>query len=233
MVYTVYKTSLLLFEVSAKSSWWEEKRQLNVSAKHWSKSTEILLIPHYNSFQWCLYLPVSSASGYMPFQFGQLIRRTGEWRQLNFSSWRGAAQSYLPCLKVRSYGTLLLRYLLMFFSFRGRIGQKKLSHPDIQVNNRLVLHKNDKMWAQTSISQQTAFTFTPAGGQLASSFIISWYSPRLPLLQEVENVLQLIDSPGTESHLDIGLHVLFHFQPSPSFKVIIVITHCESYWGFF
>lgn len=93
------------------------------------------------------------------------------------------------------------------------------------MNNRLVLHSNDKMWAQTSISQQTAFTFPPAGGQLASSFIISWYSPRLPLLQQVENVLLLINSPGTESHLDIGLRVLFCFQPSPSFKVIFVITH--------
>lgn len=116
--YIYIHTSLLPFEVSAKSSWWEAKRQLNVSAKHWmaaKPNTEILLILDCNSFLRCLYLPVSSASGYTPFQFGQLIRRTGEWRQLNFSSWRGAAQSCLPCLKVRSYGTLLLRYLLIRF----------------------------------------------------------------------------------------------------------------------
>lgn len=64
-----------------------------------------------------LYLPVTSASGNMPFQLRQLIRMSGKCREVNFINWRGVEQVCVACLKVKSCGLLLLRYLSINFQF--------------------------------------------------------------------------------------------------------------------
>lgn len=88
------------------------KMRLYVLTKPWvtaKLNIEILFILCYNSFPQRLYLPVSSASGFTPFQFRQLIRVSGEWRELNFSNWRGADHSCLHCLKVKKLWTAVFK----------------------------------------------------------------------------------------------------------------------------
>lgn len=49
--------------------------------------------------------------------------------------------------------------------------------PSHTSEQRVCFALNDKMCVLTSIRQKTAIAFSPAGGQIASSFIMSWHSP--------------------------------------------------------
>lgn len=144
----------------AKGERW--KMRLYVLRNPWvtaNLNIEILFILCYNSFLEWLYLPVSSVSGYMPFQFGQLIRVSGELRELNFTNWRKAEQTCLHSLKVKHYGAPHLRCLNTFLA---RKCSGALTY----------------LWT-TGLFSTKAFTFLSAGGQVHGSFMIPWHSPWL------------------------------------------------------
>lgn len=120
------------------------KMRLYVLSKPWvtaKLNIEILFIRRYISLPRWLYLPVSSASGYTPFQFGQLVGVSSEWRELNFSSWRGARLPPLP--QGEKLQTAAVKVSFNTFSVLG-VGQKMLRHPPKPMKNGLVLHKMTK-----------------------------------------------------------------------------------------
>lgn len=95
--------------------------------------------------------------------------------------------------------------------FKLRQGVTPLS-PFLPIN-KSCFPLNGKVCELPSIRWKTAFTFTPAGGQIASGFIMSWHSPWLSPLWVLEKnacVLQLIICTKCRTCLSFVL-LLFQF----------------------